>query len=89
MASEYVEVRVVADSACGTGYGTKMLRVEGKAKRAIETDIDPEAIEYARNTHMVDGTEFIGASGDNTLLADESFGVVVSFERLEHVRKAR
>ena len=89
MASEYVEGRIVADIACGTSYRTKMLRVGGKAEKAVGIDIDPEAIEYARNTHMVDVTEFICASGDNIMLADESFEVVVSFERREHVTKER
>lgn len=76
---------VVADIACGTGYGTELLRESGRANRAIGVDIDARTIEYARATHMREGIEFRCASADSTGLAAESVDAVVSFETIEHV----
>lgn len=82
----YAEGKIVADIACGTGYGTKLIVVGGKAKKAIGVDIDLETIEYAKETHMAKDVEFVCASGDRTGIPENSIDVVVSFETVEHVR---
>lgn len=84
-ASKYVAGKVVADIACGTGYGTELMVNAGKARKAIGVDIDIETINYAKGTHMPEGVEYVCASGDATGILDKSVDVVVSFETIEHV----
>ena len=84
-ACDYVKGKVVADIACGTGYGSDLLRVRGGAEKVIGVDIDSGAIQYASENHSPNGVSFICASGDATGLEDESVDIVVSFETIEHV----
>lgn len=84
-AADYVENSTVADIACGTGYGSNLLKQDGKAESVTGIDIDSGAIEYARAKHSADGINYLLASGDATGLPDESVDVVVSFETIEHV----
>lgn len=84
-ALDYVKGKDVADIACGTGYGTEMLKVYGSAKTVIGIDVDQEAIKYAILNHKPPFVGYICTSGEETGLDDESVDVVVSFETLEHV----
>lgn len=84
-ASKYVKNKLVADAACGTGYGTRVLLQEGKALKCIGIDIDEKSISYAKRKHAVEGSEFICSPAENISLDTESLDVIVSFETLEHV----
>ena len=84
-ACDYVAGKDVADIACGTGYGSELLRLEGNAKSVIGVDIDQRAIEYAAARHEAEGCEYRCAPGTATGLPADSVDVVVSFETLEHV----
>ena len=84
-ASEYVSGHIIADIACGTGYGTKLMVQEGKAKKAVGVDISAEAIRYAKKEHADRKAEFICANGSSTGLRARRFDMIVSFETLEHV----
>jgi ubiquinone/menaquinone biosynthesis C-methylase UbiE len=84
-AAQRVNGKRVLDCACGTGYGTRILREAGDAASVIGVDIDYKAIEYARKKHNVDSTVFICASGDRLALPGSSIDVVTSFETIEHV----
>lgn len=83
-ALNYTKGQLVADIACGTGYGTRMI-VENGAMSCIGIDIALDAITYAQRNHNIEGTQFICASGDATPVEDSSVDVVVSFETIEHV----
>jgi 2-polyprenyl-3-methyl-5-hydroxy-6-metoxy-1,4-benzoquinol methylase len=76
----------VLDVACGAGYGSGLLGHSALAVTGV--DIEPQAVEYARQHYANDKVRFV--VGDVTALAfpDASFDVVVSFETLEHVRNA-
>ena len=84
-ASNYVKNKVVADIACGTGYGTRVVLEDGDALKCVGVDIDYKAVLYAKRKHAVKGSEFICSSAENVPLEAESFDVIVSFETLEHV----
>ena len=84
-AAKQVQGKRVLDCACGTGYGSRMLRENGGAAFVIGVDIEPTAIEYACRKHEVDGTTFICSSGDCLALPNASVDVVTSFETIEHV----
>ncbi|MEC9094480.1 MAG: class I SAM-dependent methyltransferase [Planctomycetota bacterium] len=83
-ASRYVAGKDVADIACGTGYGTEILKESG-ANHVVGIDVDCDAVAYAKDKHNVAGTEFFCQAGEKTGLASGSVDTVVSFETIEHV----
>jgi 2-polyprenyl-3-methyl-5-hydroxy-6-metoxy-1,4-benzoquinol methylase len=84
-ASGLASGKVVADIACGTGYGTEIISRDGKALKAIGVDIDEQAIAYASARHRRHNVEFLCTPGDETNIPDQTIDLVVSFETLEHV----
>jgi len=84
-ASQYVNGKSVADIACGTGYGSNILRKLGNAKLVLGIDIDTKTIDYASSKYGWENVEFKCNSADNVEIEDESFDVIVSFETIEHV----
>lgn len=84
-ACNYTHGKVVADIACGTGYGTELMAQKGAAKQCLGVDIAKEAIDYAEKYHNPSNTEFYCASADHTPFNDESLDVVASFETIEHL----
>jgi SAM-dependent methyltransferase len=80
----YVQDLLVADIACGLGYGCRILK-EGGAKRVVGIDASCKTIAYARSTHEIEGVIF--EVGDATLapLANDSVDAIASFETIEHI----
>lgn len=83
-AAPRVAGKSVADIASGTGYGCAHHREQGGARDVVGVDIDPEAVEYARETYGRPGVRFVCASGAATGLPDAAVDVVTSFETIEH-----
>lgn len=75
----------VADVACGTGYGTRILERLGEARSALGVDIDREAIAYAQEKHALVNGRFLCGSATELPIADSSLDLLVSFETIEHV----
>ncbi len=84
-ACSQIKNMVVADIACGTGYGSRVLMEEGQAKSVTGIDINQGAIKYAEKKHKVDGVVFKAASADHTEEVTGFFDAVISFETIEHV----
>ncbi|MHB8481153.1 MAG: class I SAM-dependent methyltransferase [Nitrospiria bacterium] len=82
-ASKYVSGKVVLDIACGTGYGTELLKEAG-AKSVTGVDISKKAINDASQKHKISGVNFIEGS---IIDFSESikYDLIVSFETIEHV----
>jgi SAM-dependent methyltransferase len=83
-ASALAAGRRVLDAACGEGYGSALLA--GSAASVLGVDIDPQAVEHARQRYSgVANLHF--EPGDCTALdlPAASRDLVVSFETLEHV----
>jgi len=74
----------VLDGACGTGYGTSLLRRAG-ADHVDGVDLSRESIEEARLLFGGPGIAFRLADLLDLRVAGQSFDVVVSFESIEHV----
>lgn len=85
-AAQRVKGKRVLDCACGTGYGTRLLREAGGAVFVVGVDIDHKAIKYACKKHKLAATAFICSSGDRLALPNASVDVVISFETIEHVQ---
>lgn len=81
-AAEQVEGLKVLDGACGTGYGSNIL--SQKAKHVTGIDIDPNAIQYAKEQYGSDSTDFFTSSVELTPFEDSSFDAIVSYETVEH-----
>jgi ubiquinone/menaquinone biosynthesis C-methylase UbiE len=78
----------VLDAACGTGYGSKLLRTLGDAASVTGVDICPEATAYAARRHAAAGVRFVTAGALKTGLPDASVEAVVTFETVEHIRES-
>lgn len=86
-ALKYVKGKKVLDVACGTGYGTKMLKKFGGASNVVGMDLSKKAIEYAKQNNSLEGVKFfVGNVAQNTFGTD-CFDVVVSFETIEHLEE--
>lgn len=73
----------VLDAACGTGYGSRILR-EGGATRVVSVDLSKEAFQEAARGGE-DSLLAIRADATRLPLRSGSFDLYVSFETLEHV----
>ncbi len=82
-AAEFAEDRVVLDLGCNNGYGTNMLAK--RARRAVGIDISKPAIDAARETYADSICEFRVVDGKRLPFADRTFGMVTSFQVIEHV----
>lgn len=82
-AAEYAPGKRVLDIACGTGYGSQILREAG-ASSVVGVDVSPDAITFARRNSAADGIEYICANAETTKSLGP-FDLVVSFETIEHV----
>lgn len=80
-----VKERRVLDGACGTGYGTSLLRRAG-AECVEGVDLSEESVEEAEARYGGPGIRFSAADLVNLGHPDEAFDVVVSFESIEHVK---
>lgn len=84
-AAERIQGKRVADIACGTGYGSRLLKESGAAKSVVGVDIDSGAVAYAESKHGIEHVTFRCAPGEATKFNERSFDAVVSFETIEHV----
>jgi hypothetical protein len=84
-AAGLIRDKIVADVACGTGYGTLHLLTRG-AKMVVGIDVSVDAINYAQKKYG-EGNKlhFIRADAVHLPLPDDCADVVVSFETIEHL----
>lgn len=73
--------KTVLDAACGTGYGTNLLKEA--ASRVTGIDVDQDTIDYASNLYR--DIEFGIIDLNKTFPADK-FDLCVSFETIEHLK---
>lgn len=84
-ASKFVQNKIVVDIACGEGYGTAALEKAG-ALKIIGFDVNNELI---RRANMKYGANYQIADADELMpLEKKSIDLIVSFETIEHLRKA-
>ncbi len=75
----------VLDIACGSGYGLPVLEATGAA--VVGVDLDSSALRKARGS--VSMPALLSADASRLPFADGAFGVVTSFETLEHLERRR
>ncbi len=84
MAAQFANGRRVLDYACGTGYGTAMLKKAGAAM-AIGVDRDAATIAFARARFAAHRLRFFATDCLGAGLRENTFDLIVSFETIEHV----
>jgi len=79
--------RRVVDFGCGSGYGSFML--SWGAKHVIGLDVDPEAVQYARDHFVADNLVFFegDATAPSEQVRDACKGaeLMIAFEVVEHL----
>lgn len=83
-ASQFVKNKIILDAACGTGYGSRILKDEGEAKIVIGLDKDFHTVKYAASKYSSEDIIFVNADIAQLPFKDECFQAVVSFETIEH-----
>jgi 2-polyprenyl-3-methyl-5-hydroxy-6-metoxy-1,4-benzoquinol methylase len=97
IASEYAGGKNILDIACGTGYGTDIVK-KGGAQTATGIDIDSSAVNEAKNKYESKGLTYFchdyNDLNDINMLEPElieklknKFDLIVSFETIEHLEK--
>ena len=87
--SPFVVGKRVLDTACGSGYGSQFLALQG-ADRVVGVDIDPATIEYAQRCHSHPRVTYLRADAHAVPeLEEASFDLIASFETIEHVERPR
>lgn len=71
----------VLDIACGSGYGTDMIRRIGC--EVVGADYNPETVRHAKSSYPE--SRFCCADALELPFADKSFSTILSFETIEHV----
>ncbi len=82
-AEQFVAQKRVLDIACGTGYGSRMLKDAG-AVSVTGVDLSSEAVAYATATYQCDGVSYHEGNAEE-YTSTRQFDVVTSFETLEHL----
>jgi len=71
------------DVGCGVGYGAAI--VAGTVAEYVGVDVAPDAIAYAQARHAGPQTRFATYDGRRLPFGDAAFGVVTTFQVIEHV----
>ena len=79
---------VVADCACGSGYGSQILKAAG-ASRVVGIEADPVTVEYARRHYGDEHVTFDCQDINHLALPPSSFDVVAIIETIEHIKDGR
>lgn len=79
---------VVADCACGSGYGSAILKSAG-ASRVVGIDADAVTVEYARRHYGSDAVTFECQDIGQLVVPAEAFDVFAVIETIEHVTQGK
>ena len=83
-ASEHLRPGLVADIACGAGYGSVILTESNPGIRILAVDNSQEAITYASENYNKPSIRFIHADAMG-FKASEPIDTVISLETIEHL----
>lgn len=84
-ACKYILGKKVIDIACGSGYGSHVLKVNG-AESVLGLDISEKNILYARKKYKEPDLIYKFHDAEQQLPEDD-IDVIVSFETIEHVQR--
>jgi len=85
-AAPFIHNKIVADIACGSGYGSQILANRG-ARKVIGIDCDKKTIQYAKTRYPRRNASYKIGDANDLPFTSSSIDVVVSFESIEHLKK--
>lgn len=85
-AVQFIRNKMVADVACGSGYGSYLL-AGNRAKKITGIDCDKKTIEYAKSRYPRHNVTYKVGDASDLPFTSASIDVVVSFETIEHIKK--
>ncbi len=77
----------ILDTGCGVGYGSAYLAEV--AAHVVGLDNDSRAIRFARSHYARTNTAYLVGDCQNLPFQSQAFGVVTSFELIEHLPDAK
>jgi SAM-dependent methyltransferase len=84
-ATQLVEGKKIADIACGTGYGTRLLATAG-ARSVHGMDLSEDAVAFCREHNAAPNVTYEAGNAQKlSAISDGEFDVVISFETIEHL----
>jgi 2-polyprenyl-3-methyl-5-hydroxy-6-metoxy-1,4-benzoquinol methylase len=83
IACDLAKNKIVADIACGEGYGSFLLSEVAASVTGI--DINTIAIEKAKRKYINSNLNYLNGNVNSIPVKDHSIDLIVSFETLEHV----
>lgn len=81
---DFIKNKIVLDVACGTGYGTRMIKDFG-AKKVFGVDLSDAAIKHAINNYACENLVFKCGNAAQLNFEEKYFDVIISFETIEHL----
>lgn len=84
LACKFARGKKVLDAACGTGYGTRMLKDAG-AVEVTGVDISEESLHNAKKDYHDTNLTFSYGDVNSLPYNDKSFDLIISFETIEHI----
>jgi len=83
-ATDFAQGRRVLDAGTGSGYGARLLKTAGAAS-VYGIDIDPAAVELARQRFSGEGLTFEEDDCQQPAKVSGPFDLICNFENLEHL----
>jgi 2-polyprenyl-3-methyl-5-hydroxy-6-metoxy-1,4-benzoquinol methylase len=83
VAANYAKGKTVLDYGCNVGYGTNIISTN--CKKVIGLDVSTQAIDTARKNYQSEKIEFRLFNGIRTPFENDSFGMIVSLQVMEHI----
>ena len=80
---DFVSGKTVLDIGCGEGYGSYFLA--DLAEEVTGVDYDKEVIEFAKSKYQKDNLHFIAQNAERLDSIKGGFGVICSFQCIEHI----
>lgn len=77
----------ILDMACGCGFGTALMAAKHPKRQFTGVDIDPVAIDYAREHYSAPNLQYLCA--DAMTFASGIYNSIVSLETIEHLSDAK
>lgn len=85
-ASQFVNIKKVADVGCGSGYGTKILKESGSVT-VNGYDISKSSIRYAKSHYGNCGTFSVCSITNMSQVPDNLYDITICSEVLEHIKE--
>lgn len=84
-AKRFIAKKIVADIACGSGYGSQILARAG-AEKVLAVDASSEAIDEAKKKYDQTNIVWQVGNAENLEIGAREVDVLISFETIEHLQ---